>query len=551
MRTKGPLDRRAVPLGVIVVFALALWGGEYLRRGLWEPDEARYAYIAREMQAAGRWAIPTRHGELYPDKPPLMFWLIQAGTLLTGGRVNGVSARLPSLLGSVVSLWVLCRLAALWTDRRKAWRALVILPTSLLFWHQGGMGQIDALLCGLQMLGLYALFTFDLAPSRPRLAAAYLCLGLAVLTKGPVGLLVPLGVYLAAHLAAGEARQLARRHWLWGLPLALLLPALWLAMAWRQGAPPEYFRALLGQNVVRATSGTGHNNPWYFFLYHFPLDFMPWTLFLPAAVAAAPLTPVRRRLLGWVAFVLLFFSLLTDKRNLYILLAYPAAALFVADAWDAIAALSAPWRRGVASAAAGWLLLLAAALLGASLYPRLPFARWPLWPPAALALAGAWAVWRSYRRRDVSPHLLYVFAGAMFWVQLAVGALVFPALNPLKTPVELAAAAPRLLPPDREILLYGAKAEIMALYAQRPGRRVDDPRALAKAMRAQGQGIVVFPARDWEALAVPLPGRLTPHPFRMGRKEFFWVEFDTTAAPRPSPPPASQAAPRAAPAPTP
>ena len=67
--------RAGPPAWLLIALAIVLWGGGYLRRGLWEPDEARYAYVAREMREGGHWFIPHLHDELYPDKPPLMFWL--------------------------------------------------------------------------------------------------------------------------------------------------------------------------------------------------------------------------------------------------------------------------------------------------------------------------------------------------------------------------------------------------------------------------------------------------------------------------------------------
>ena len=140
-----------VPLGVIALLALVLWGGQYVRRDLWEPDEARYAYVAREMRETGCWFVPHRNGEIYGHKPPLMFWMINASSVLTGGHITSVSTRLPSLAGAILALWAATALAAAWFGTRAAWRTLFVLMTSYLFWQQGSMGQIDALLCGLQM----------------------------------------------------------------------------------------------------------------------------------------------------------------------------------------------------------------------------------------------------------------------------------------------------------------------------------------------------------------------------------------------------------------
>ncbi len=50
---------------LIILFAAALWIPGYLRRDLWQPDEARYAYVAQEMRAGNHWFVPHRHGQTY------------------------------------------------------------------------------------------------------------------------------------------------------------------------------------------------------------------------------------------------------------------------------------------------------------------------------------------------------------------------------------------------------------------------------------------------------------------------------------------------------
>ena len=43
---------------------------------LWNPDEPRYAEVAREMMETGDYLVPHLNGVVYPDKPPFFFWLI-------------------------------------------------------------------------------------------------------------------------------------------------------------------------------------------------------------------------------------------------------------------------------------------------------------------------------------------------------------------------------------------------------------------------------------------------------------------------------------------
>ena len=528
---------RPPAIWLILLFGIMLWGGEYALRHLWEPDEARYAYIATEMQAQGVWSYLTRHGEWYTYKPPLMFWLIRISSTVTGGTINGISARLPSLLGMVLCLWAATRLTARWLGTSAAWRVLFILPTTYLCWRQGGWGQIDALLCGLEMMALYFLFTHDEQPRLWRALAAYVFMGLAILAKGPVGMIIPIGAYLCARWAAGEKAMLRKRHWMWGPLVALLFPALWLLAAWLANAPAGYFRELLfDQSIKRVASGTaGHRNPFYYYLLHFPLEFMPWTLLLPAAFLTRSLSVAHRRLLGWFTFVFIFFSIVRDKRPLYILLCWPAAAMFLAANLEIKNIRALRWRRMGGLIMAG-LLIFSAPVLVVSPFlnpfsSRLPFSPLLLPPMGLLALAGGVVLARqasaSVNRPD-GRRFFIAFLAAILSLELYTALVIFPALNPVKTPVALAAAAQQKLAPGQPLLIYAIKGEILAFYCRCPGKNVYEIRQLFEAMRGQKQGLAVMDAKDWPGIRAVYSNHYVAHPFAMGNKHLVWIEFDTT-----------------------
>lgn len=518
---------------VLALLAVGLWGGQYLRRGLWEPDEARYAYVAREMRAGGHWFAPRLHGEYYPDKPPLVFWLMNASSALTGGQVNRVSARLPSLLGAILSLWVCARLMGRWQNDRAAWRAAVVLGTSFLFWFETSWGRIDALLCGLEMGAVYSLFRWNDTRRAWRLVLGYALAGFAAFAKGPVGLAVPLGIYAAATWAGGDRRALRGWHWVWGPALALCVPGAWLVAAWVGGAPPEYFAAMFTKKSFgRVIESVGHARPFYYFLWHFPVEFMPWTLLLPAALRSLADRPLRRRLLSWVAFVVGLFSLFVCKRNMYILAAYPAAAMLVAAGWEHVQSLPRRWSLATGYAAIGLLGVLGAGLLAAAAVPALPIAHWSLLPAGVCLLAGAAALARLFRQEGLSDRWLYVFAGTLMAFQVSVGTLVLPTLNAVKAPPpELRAAAQARLRPDQPVYVYGQQLAIVPLYCNRPGRELMSVEELRQAIAGEGARLVVFAQRQWQDVQaqVGIPG--TPHPFDMGSKHLVWVDFTPSTTP--------------------
>lgn len=522
---------------MIIGLALMLWGGEYVLRDLWEPDEARYAYIAQEMRDTGSWAVPHRHGVYYAHKPPLMFWLINAGaTLTTAGEINRVSTRLPSLLGAILSLWAIAGVARRWAGATTAWSAVLVTATTYLFWNKGGMGQIDSLLCGLVTLAFYHLVAYedDRQPWRPLLA--YSAMGLAVLAKGPVGFLVPFGMYLAG---TGVARDGTRRRFLhaaWGPLLTLLFPAAWLAWVWAHNPPDGYMHELLfKQNVGRASGDMGHVKPFYYYLENFPIQFLPWTalwFFIRPAYRDTPdARPAMRRLLAAVAFVVIFFSLSPSKRELYLLPAFPPAALLVAWAWPAAARYPG---RALGRYCWGLPAAFGLAMLGAAathaFKPVLPFPGNAFVGPGMLALAGAFLLRRIVQREGrCTSAVLFTFAGVMLAVQIAVGVSVYPASNAFKAPYTVAEAAERYLAPDEPIYLFKMNGEIMALYAHRPGRAIEEGAELEQTLRARGHGLVVAELKRVQDLPPAVLEHATRQDFRMGNKTLLWAYVDFSA----------------------
>jgi 4-amino-4-deoxy-L-arabinose transferase-like glycosyltransferase len=475
-----------------------------------------------------------------------MYWLMNVARVFTFGDINGFSARLPSLLGAILALWATARLMERWRDSAAAWRAVFVLCTSYLFWWQGGWGQIDMLLCGLEMMCLWCLFTASDPGRAGRFLGAYVWAGLAMLAKGPVGLAVPLAVYVACTWATGEARTLRRSHWLWGIPIACAIPGLWLLLAWKQGAPAEYFGAMFGSKSFGRVLADHHAQPFYYYLKSFPADFLPWTLFLPAVLRGMGPGPLRRRLVVWVIVVIALFSFSVGTRHLYILLAWPGAAMLVAAGWDAIPALTRRWQMVTGGIAAGFVLLLSlaeTALVAAAVSGMLrhadrvlgpnPAAPWLLLPGALLPLAGG-SVLVSWLPRDgLTRRWFNVLAAVMFGHWLLAGTLVLPALNATKAPLDLAAEARVSLRPDQPIHVYRDQMAIMALYAERSGRYLRTEEEVEALVSGGDYGIIVFDDDDWEPMAERFAGRVRVRHFLMGSKDLVWVDFPPPVAAAP------------------
>ena len=522
----------------LFVFVLLLWGANYALRGYWEPDEARFVYVAREMLASESWLIPLRNGEFYAHKPPLMLWLI-----MLGERVfpEPFGSRLPNLIGAFLALWATAKIAALWLGRAAAPRAVVVLGTAWLFWGTAGIGQIDTLLLGLEMSALWILLRNDNDTPRRFPLPAFILLGFAVLAKGPVGLLVPLGIYAALRSCARRDPRVGAGRLALGALLAAAIPLAWVAACVLDGAPREYIRELIiDQNISRAAGALGHEQPPWYFLLNLPAAFLPWTLLLPAAWKALgrdnPL--LLRKLARWTLFVLVFFSLSASKRGVYILAALPPMAIAIAAAWDALAK-----KRRTLNAAAALLALAAlaagiAALVFGGVVPieslasprRLAMAQRAAQeitaaPFALLFCALASGFIAMLRTRGAAR--LRAFAAALLASFALAGAVVAPSFNAVKEPLAIRPLAEKHIPDAAgRLLLYNINGETLALHAQRRGLRCDGDEALLAAMETQKTGLAIFLSQNTNSLLDRFPPITETGDFHMGAKHYIWAAFD-------------------------
>ncbi len=520
-----------------LLFVLAVWGPQYARRGHWGPDEARFVYIAREMSAAHSPLIPLRNGEIYAHKPPLMMWLVQAGEALFGSPFG---SRLPTLLGAFLSILALHSIGIRLTNRRTAIFAILLTASSIQFWTVLGRGQIDALLTGL-VLSSAALFLSCGGPvPTARILPAFLCAGLGVLAKGPVGLVLPILIVAAVRIPDKDVRlpELSPRQWMAGCVAAMLLPALWLAAAAWAGAPKSYFREIVFlQNVSRAAGGYGHIQPFWYFLGEFPLGFLPWTILLPFSI---PILWKRNRVLLfqcslWILLVLLFFTLPSSKRAVYILSAYPAAGLLVAAAADEIQ--SSP---GFRYAARSLVVLIPFLLLaaGAGLLKSGPAVR--ILPAylrsapiadglaiacfAAAVLSGLCIKFLAGTFADRHAFILPVLSVTA--VLVCMGGIALPAIGPSKEPRALIPLVEKSIAPTGRLLLYQMDGELLSLHANRRGRRADNDAEMLRAMADEGEGLALFyqdAGRDAETRFAPLVRETGS--FKIGKRSYGWARF--------------------------
>jgi 4-amino-4-deoxy-L-arabinose transferase-like glycosyltransferase len=427
---------RAVLVLAAVLFITNIWGYD-----LWAPDEQFFGEGAREMIIDGQWLVTYVNGVVNTHKPPLFFWLI-ALLSLPLGRITSLTARLPSALASLGTVAMVLRLGRRMASERTAVLAAFILATSYMFWDKARSAQIDAVLCCLIWVALSAFEAWragDLGGRRAGIVF-WAAAALAVLAKGPVGLLLPVGVALATLAVDREIGRWRAFAPITGPLVFAVICGSWVAATMLWG-PAEYsvWGALKEHFIDRGIHGVHHAQPWWYYAKVLPPQLLPWTFLVPGAMVLAWRRRDRmdRFLLVTVIFVVLFFSISTEKRTLYVLPAFPAFALMTARfvgallRWDEGPAMSRRWLTVGQSFLAGLLTLLgAAAPFAAGRVDKIP--SWVIYVLAGLLLAiGLATLWAVVKKHDLAAAIVpgTGFAAAF----LLVAIVVFPMANEFKS----------------------------------------------------------------------------------------------------------------------
>ena len=330
--TEWPLLLALLLVGLVLLFYQL--GGAYLM----DPDEGRYAEIAREMLAWHNWLIPHLNQLPYLEKPPLVYWLTAISFKVFG--FSAAAARLPSALSALAGLFVAYGLGRVFWGQLPGILGALVLATCAGYVALGRIITLDmtfTFFCNLAIgLGYLAL-----SRERPGLWLwAYGALALAVLTKGPVAVvLAGLSWVLWVAIRGRNWRGLINvKGWL----LLALVTLPWMVyVQWRY---PEFFHFfIIEQHFERFLTPAIHPEPVYYYIPVLLGLLLPWTWLLPWALTRAGQRrdPDEVFLIIWAAVIVVFFSLSEGKLIPYILPALLPLALIMGRS---LAQLTGPGR---------------------------------------------------------------------------------------------------------------------------------------------------------------------------------------------------------------
>ncbi|HVA00582.1 MAG TPA: glycosyltransferase family 39 protein [Terriglobia bacterium] len=339
------LPRRRFPAAhflLLLVAASWLFFAGLGRLSLIEPDEGRNAEVAREMLVQGDWVVPHFDGFAYLDKPPVYFWLV-AATFKLGG-LSETTARFSSALaalGTMLLVWFLAR--RMFGDFTGLY-AGIIFATSPLVVIFAREVIFDMTLTFFVTVAMVCYWLGEVSGQRRKLwdVLFFAAMGVATLTKGPVGFLLPILSIAAYQALRGSLRSLKKLNWGLGVATFLAVALPWfIAVCFRHPDFPRY--AFWQESLQRFATGNSHRSgPLYYYLLIYVAGFLPWSFFLLYAVysRAKRWKDLRQKqyapvlfLLSWAGVIFVFFTISQSKLPGYLLPAFIPLSILMAKVW--------------------------------------------------------------------------------------------------------------------------------------------------------------------------------------------------------------------------
>ncbi len=344
---------------VVIICAISIlpWIGlgDFSTKG-----EPREATVAISMLESDNWILPQVYADEFAYKPPMAHWLMALFSL-PQGYVSEFTSRLPSAIALIVLIGFSLFFFGERIKFQEAFISVLLLLTCVEIHRAGMTTRVDMLLTMFMVIGLYMLYRWENKLELKGLPVIIpVLLGCAVLTKGPVGVILPLFVFGIYLLILNKHSLLTIFKSLLYIGISsMFLPLIWYVAAWKQGGE-EFLNVVLAENFGRFFSfettninyDLGHENGiWYNFVT-LAAGFVPWTIFFFFSLFGLKIYRPQKsfkqiikdgwkrvrsmekiKLFSLVALVciIFFYSIPSSKRSVYLMPAYPFIALFLAQ----------------------------------------------------------------------------------------------------------------------------------------------------------------------------------------------------------------------------
>jgi len=319
----------------LIVFSFLIYSYQMGNVGLTDPDETFYAQTAKEMLEGHNFLTPFIFGSPQFEKPILFYWLLIVSFKLFG--LTEWAARLfPALFGSLGVVFTFL-LGKVMFNRKVGLYAALILATGFLYLGLSRIVLTDVVLTVFILLSMLSFYVGHTKNKTNFYIFSYLFSGLAVLTKGPIGVIIPFSIIALFFIIQKEWALWRRFLFCWqGWLLFLVVTLPWYGFVSLRFGKDFLSGFFLHENIQRYFITAEHqsNNTWYFYPAVILLGLFPWSNLLPSMFAGKKSSFSHPNLFLniWFWFTLLFFTFAQSKLISYILPLFPALCLLFARA---------------------------------------------------------------------------------------------------------------------------------------------------------------------------------------------------------------------------
>jgi 4-amino-4-deoxy-L-arabinose transferase-like glycosyltransferase len=232
---------------------------------LFDWDEINFAEAAREMIVTNDYSHVQINFETFWEKPPLFFWMQSLSMFLFG--VNEFAARFPNAIAGVFTLLTFYFIGKKLVSRSFAFWWMLLYTGSLLPHFYFRTGIIDPFFNLFIFISIFFLYQSTLNVSgikNPLLAGLFT--GLAILIKGPVGMLIILLSIGCYSLLNKKLFLVSFKQWIYYFIVAGLTSLIWFAYELFTNGPFFIQEFIIYQIRLFKTQDAGHGGPFY---YHF------------------------------------------------------------------------------------------------------------------------------------------------------------------------------------------------------------------------------------------------------------------------------------------
>jgi 4-amino-4-deoxy-L-arabinose transferase-like glycosyltransferase len=513
-----PGEGWATPAAVVLVI-LATYLSLAGRTTLWDRDEPRFARAAAEMLQSHNYLIITFNDESWPDKPVLTYWAMALAMRLLGP--TAFACRLFGVVGTALACAATFYIGRRLLDRRAGLWAMLALASTLQILVIGSAATSDAILLPFT-IGAMAVFAHARQTGvRPaHMILIGVATGLAMLVKGPMGLMPALAIVVIGLLERKDRRfrraSLATAGVSIGLGTAIFCA--W-AVPSSVATGGEFLRVFVGRHVIgRALSPMEHHggNRLLYLLYYVPVvigGFFPWTLHLPGALVALAHGRVgghlgRRFFLGWIVPPFVVMSLAATKLPHYIVFLWPALALIVGGVIVAaqrglLTSKDRDWLRGGVWFFGPLALLLGLGLIVGPWFVPISGLRW--WGGAAgvvVLMTMMLAIREHLLDRPQRSAFMLIAGMAVLQVPLQCG--ILPALEQVKVAPVLAREVNARTDRNVPVAAYGYREPTLNFYVSRHIEPLSSQDAAIAWAASQEAGVLIITRDKLDEIHGPL-----------------------------------------------